>query len=87
LIIGTIRGTDNGDGTACFRIAEQTAQLPMYWPHGYYALANPLRVMNAQGRTVAVDGHQVELSGGTADLGSTQVILGCGRANQVLLVS
>ena len=86
LIVGTVRGTANGDGTACFRIAEDPA-LPMVWPHAYYALANPLRVIDARGKVVAVDGQKVRLGGGTADLNQSEVILGCGKANQVLAVS
>jgi hypothetical protein len=85
LVTGTIQGTVNGDGTACFRIAEDP-QLPMVWPKGYFAEANPLRVMGGNGNTVAVDGHQVKLGGGTADLNKSEVILGCGEATQVLAV-
>jgi hypothetical protein len=86
LIVGTMRGTVNGDGTACFRLVEGPHQLPMFWPKGYSARSNPLRVVDGHGKTVAVDGELVKLGGGTADLSKSQVILGCGEAKQVLVV-
>src|ERR1700682_488104 len=86
LIIGTMRGTVNGDGTACFRL-DEVHQLPMFWPKGYSARSNPLRVVDGHGKTVAVDGELVKLSGGTADLSKSQVILGCGESKQVLVVN
>jgi hypothetical protein len=85
LIVGTIHGTVNPDRTACFRIAEDPHLLPMVWPRGYSASADPLRVIDGHGKTVAVDGQHVSLGGGTADLDTSQVILGCGQAKQVLV--
>jgi hypothetical protein len=83
-ISGTMRGTVNSDRTACFRMAEEP-NLPMVWPAGYSASTDPLRVVDRLGKTVAVDGQHVSLAGGTADLGTSQAILGCGNATQVLL--
>src|SRR5438270_3434072 len=85
LIVGMMRGTVNSDGTACFRLVEHPA-LPMFWPKGYSARINPLRVVDGQGKTVAVDGQRVSLAGGTADLDTSRAILGCGEAKQVLAV-
>jgi len=87
LIVGTMHGTVNSDRSACFRMAEDPHQLPMFWPYGYYALENPLRVVNGHGNTVAVDGQHVRLGGGTADLGKSQIILGCGEATQVIAIN
>jgi hypothetical protein len=82
---GTIRGTVNGDRTACFRL-DQYPDLPTLWPKGYAARLNPLRVVNDHGKTVAVDGQVVELGGGIVDLRKTEIIRGCGEAKQVLAV-
>jgi len=85
LIVGTMHGTVNGDGTACFRLDEDP-RLPMFWPKGYSARTDPLRVVDREGKTVAVDGHRVKLSGGTADFSTSRIVVGCGEAKQVLAV-
>jgi hypothetical protein len=85
LFDGTIHGSVNSDRTACFRMSE-LPDLPTFWPHGYSARTNPLRVVDDRGKTVAVDGQQVKLAGGIADLHKTQAIVGCGEADKVLAV-
>jgi hypothetical protein len=59
----------------------------MFWPKGYSALTNPLRVVDGQGATVAVDGQRIELGGGTVAFDNPRAILGCGEAQKVLVIN
>jgi hypothetical protein len=86
LIGGIIRGTVNSDRTACFRIAEDPHQVPMIWPAGYSASIDPLRVVDALGKTIAVDGQHVMLPGGVTDFATSRAVVGCGEAKQALAV-
>ena len=76
---GVILGTDNGDGTACFG-TRPADQVPIIWPYGSSARRNPLRVLDAKGGTIAVDGQTVNLGGGFAPV-QTGHLIGCGAAD------
>lgn len=53
------------DGQACFWIGTDPEDRGLLvWPEGYYALDSPLRVLDPEGRTVAVDGELAWLGGG-----------------------
>ena len=85
-LTGTVRGTINADRTACFRLDESPG-IPLFWPKGYYARTNPLRVLDAQGNTVAVNGQHVEWAGGTFGFDNRQIVLGCGEVDRVIVVN
>lgn len=53
------------DGHACFWVgADPDHRSLLVWPEGYYALDSPMRVLDPNGRTVAVDGERISLGGG-----------------------
>jgi hypothetical protein len=88
LIVGTLQGQINPDDSACFRLINTPnpafAEVPLYWPHGYSARTDPLRVIGRQGKAVAVNGQQVTLGGGMVTFENKQLILGCGESQRVL---
>lgn len=60
MVVGSVAG-----GRACFWLgSEPGAGDYVKWPEGYYALDNPLRVMNGDGGVVAESGESVHLGGG-----------------------
>ena len=86
LIIGTMHGTVNSDRTACFRLIEEP-DMALFWPYGYSARENPLRVVDSHGNTVAVDGQHIKLGGGFIPWARSKVVLGCGEAANVFAIN
>src|SRR5215469_3402764 len=80
---GTLFGTINRDGTACFWLGTGADREALIWPDGVSARADPLRVIrteNGQERTFATVGDHVAVGGGLASpIKGAISVLGCGR--------
>lgn len=89
LIVGTLRGQVNPDDSACFRLVDTPnpafSEVPLYWPHGYSARDNPLRVIDRYGKTVAINGQRATLGGGMVTFNKEQFVLGCGQVKTILV--
>ena len=62
-LIGSLEATVEG-GTACFAVQGSDTRYFITWPEGYSALDDPLRVVDADGEVVAIEGDEVEVVGG-----------------------
>jgi hypothetical protein len=61
---GRLSGTVGENGTACLWVESGRGRLVLIWPAGYSAAADPLRVLDADGNTVATVGEQFSMGGG-----------------------
>ncbi|MFE3457594.1 hypothetical protein ACFXKD_08605 [Nocardiopsis aegyptia] len=79
-LAGTLSGTV-ADGTACFSVTSADGgEFLVSWPEGYSALDDPLRLLDETGTTVATDGDDVVLVGGTATAEESDIECGGVRA-------
>ena len=89
LVKGTLVGTINGDGTACFYVENGANRYALIWPEGVSARADPLRVIrtvNGEELTFATVGEHVAIGGG-ATVPPPISVLGCGRPPQSWIVA
>ena len=80
LLAGELGGS-TATGFACMWVTVGTKKTLIQWPHGWWAVPSPLRIVNSDGHVVATFGDQVELSGGA--LPSSTKLPGCSSGDYV----
>ena len=74
LLAGDLGGS-TASGFACMWVSVGAQKTLVQWPHGWWAVPSPLRIVNSNGHVVATYGDRVELGG--AALPSTTKFRGC----------
>ena len=83
----TLIGQSNPDGTACLWIEGTEGRVVLIWPSGYKARGNPLTVLDADGKEVAVVGEQIQFGGGgSIGFDNPKAVLGCGIVSSAFSV-
>lgn len=85
---GILAGQANPDDTACLWVGDGRDRIVLIWPSGYTARAEPLTVVDGDGKQVAVVGRQVQFGGGFSIQGDSgpKAVWGCGQVSRSWLV-
>lgn len=77
---GRLEGQVGEGETACLWIDSSAGRRVLVWPAGYRAAADPLRVLDPDGRTVVTVGDQVTSAGGVQirPPADTEALAACG---------